>query len=131
MTMGSESGTFEGGTAEKGASDKDFRTWAMVLHLSLLAGYTVVPLVGLIAPIVIWQIKKNEMPAMDEHGKIVVNWIISSLIYSAIGFVLMFILIGVPILIALYVLGIVFPIIGAIKANSGIAWKYPLSINFI
>jgi uncharacterized protein len=131
MTMGSESGTFEGGTTEKGASDNDFRTWAMVLHLSLLAGYTVVPLVGLIAPIVIWQIKKNEMPAIDEHGKIVVNWIISSLIYSAIGFVLMFILIGVPILIALYVLGIVFPIIGAIKANSGIAWKYPLSINFI
>ena len=113
------------------ASEKDFRTWAMVLHLSLLAGYTVVPLVGLIAPIVIWQIKKNELPEMDVHGKIVVNWIISSLIYSAIGFVLMFILIGVPILIALYVLGIVFPIIGAIKANSGIAWKYPLTINFI
>lgn len=112
-------------------SEKDLRTWAMVLHLSLLAGYTVVPLVGLIAPIVIWQIKKNEMPEIETHGRIVVNWIISSLIYSAIGVILTFILIGVPILIALYVLGIVFPIIGAIKANSGIAWKYPLSIHFV
>ena len=41
------------------SSDKDFRMWAMILHFSLLAGF-VIPLGGLIAPIIIWQIKKEE-----------------------------------------------------------------------
>jgi uncharacterized Tic20 family protein len=111
--------------------EKESRTWAMVLHLSLLAGYTVVPLAGLVAPILIWQIKKNEIPEIDAHGKIVVNWIISSILYGAISFLLTFVLIGFPLLILLYVLGIVFPIIGGIKANNGVTWKYPLTINFL
>jgi len=42
----------------------------MFLHFSLLAGY-VVPIAGLIAPIIIWQLKKNELPGLDEHGKVV------------------------------------------------------------
>ena len=112
-------------------TDKDARTWAMVLHLSLLAGYTFAPVAGWIAPIVIWQIKKTEMPEIDVHGKIVVNWLISSLIYGAVCFVLMWFFIGIPLAAALWVMGIVFPIVGAIKANDGIAWKYPLSLNVL
>src|SRR4026209_1513208 len=106
-------------------SENEARTWAMLLHLSQLAGHTVLPVLGWVVPIVIWQVKKNEMPEIDAHGRIVLNWIISSLIYGAIGFVLTFFLIGFPVLIALYVLGIVFPIIGGIKASSGLVWKYP------
>jgi uncharacterized Tic20 family protein len=103
----------------------------MVLHLSLLAGYTVVPIVGLVAPILIWQIKKAEIPELDAHGRNVVNWIISSFIYWLVCAALTFIFIGVPLAIALYVAGIVFPIIGGIKANSGVVWKYPLTISII
>src|SRR5947207_2717362 len=50
--------------------DQQTRQWAMVLHLSQFAGYAV-PLAGLIAPIVIWQVKKNELPGIDAHGKII------------------------------------------------------------
>ena len=105
------------------------RTWAMILHLSQFAGY-IVPLAGLVAPIVIWQVKKSEMPELDEHGKIVANWIISGLIYALAGTILLIVLIGLPLLIALAVCAIAFPIIGAVKASSGEAWKYPLSIPF-
>jgi uncharacterized Tic20 family protein len=110
--------------------DEQARQWAMFLHLSQLAAY-IIPLLGLIAPIIIWQIKKDEYPILDEHGKIVVNWIISELIYAAIGFVLMFVVIGIPILAVLGILAIVFPIIGGIKANNGELWHYPMTINFI
>ena len=106
------------------------KQWAMILHLSLLAGF-IIPFAGLIAPIVIWQLKKEEMPELDAHGKIVVNWLISALIYGAVCFVLSFVLIGIPLLFVLGILSVVFPIIGGIKANNGEVWKYPLSISFI
>jgi uncharacterized Tic20 family protein len=102
----------------------------MFLHFSVFAGY-VVPLAGLLAPIIIWQMKKNEMPSIDEHGKIVANFLISFFIYGLIGGLLTFVLIGIPILIVLGIVAIALPIIGGIKANSGEAWKYPGTISFI
>jgi uncharacterized Tic20 family protein len=106
------------------------RQWAFFLHISQLAGF-VVPLAGLIAPIVIWQLKKDELPGLDAHGKNVVNWIISEIIYLMVSVLLVFVVIGIPLLIALGVCGIVFPILGAIKANNGEVWKYPLAITFL
>jgi uncharacterized Tic20 family protein len=91
-----------------------------------------VPIAGLIAPIVIWQIKKDEFPIIDEHGRNVVNWIIWSLIYLVAGFVLMFVVIGIFVLTALAICSIVFPIIGAVKAHEGKVWDYPLMpIRFV
>lgn len=110
--------------------EKDFRQWAMLLHFSMLLGF-VVPLAGLIAPIVIWQVKKNEMPAIEEHGKNATNWIISAVIYAIISTILVFVVVGIPLLIALGILSIVFPIIAGVKANNGETWKYPLTIAFI
>ena len=103
--------------------------WALFLHLSQLAGY-VVPFAGWIAPILIWQLKKQEMPALDAHGKVVVNWILSALIYATVCVILIFFVIGIPLLIVLMLLGLIFPIIGAIKASNGEVWPYPLSIRF-
>lgn len=110
--------------------DQKTRTWAMILHLSVFAGY-VVPMAGLIAPIVIWQLKKEEMPELDAHGKVVTNFIINMLICSAIAFVLAYVLIGFLIFIVLGVIGVAYPIIGGIKANNGELWQYPPAIQFL
>jgi uncharacterized Tic20 family protein len=112
------------------ALERETRQWAMFLHLSLLAGF-IVPLGGLVLPIVIWQIKKAELPGIDVHGKIVTNWIISAFLYAVGCVILILAIVGIPLLIALGVLGVVFPIIGAVKANNGEVWKYPLSIPFL
>jgi uncharacterized Tic20 family protein len=109
--------------------ERDTRLWGMILHLSVLAGH-VIPYAGLIAPIVIWQVKKDQLPGIDKHGKNAVNWIISFIIYSVVCFLLFFVIIGIPMMIVLGVLGIIFPIIAGIKANNGEYWKYPLSISF-
>jgi uncharacterized Tic20 family protein len=111
------------------SSDKETRQWATFLHLSLLAG-VLVPGAGFVLPIVLWQLKKNELPGIDAHGKMVANWIISSLIYGLICGMLVIFLVGLPLLGLLGLLGTIFPIIGAIKANDGELWSYPLSIRF-
>ena len=68
---------------------------------------------------------------LEIHGKNVVNWIISSVIYAVGCIPLLFVFIGIPLLLALGVCAVVFPIMGAIKANDGVAWKYPLAITFL
>jgi len=103
--------------------------WALVLHLSQLAGY-VFPLVGWVAPIIIWQIKKEGMPGLDAHGRVVANWLISVLIYGFVCGLLTLVLIGLPLLIILAFLCLIFPIVGGIKATDGVVWKYPGSISF-
>ena len=112
------------------AEEKETRQWAMLLHLSCLAGYAL-PFAGIVAPIVIWQIKKNQLPGLDTHGKNAVNWIISELIYIVVSILLIFIIIGMPLLIAVCVMGIVFPVIAAVKGSNGEIWRYPLSITFL
>ena len=118
------------GAKPPAAQDPQTRQWGLILHLSLLANL-VLPPAGLIVPIVIWQLKKDELPGIDAHGKNAVNWIISLVIYLAVSFVLAFVIIGFLLLLVLGVLSVVFPIIAAIKANNGEVWKYPLTISFL
>ena len=109
--------------------DKQTNTWALILHLSVLSGL-VTALLGLIVPIIIYFLKKDELPGLTPHAHVVFNWIISVIIYAVVSSILVFIGIGVLLLIALAILSLVFPIIGAIKASEGEVWPYPLSIKF-
>ena len=115
---------------ESATTDLETRRWAFLLHLSVLAGFAL-PIAGLIIPIVIWQLKKPVLPGIDAHGINALNWIMSLMIYLLVGVVLIFAIIGIPILMVLGAVAIVFPIIAAIKANNGELWKYPLSISFL
>ncbi len=112
------------------ARRKRARDWAMVLHLSLLAGHAV-PLGGIIAPFVIWQTQKGELPELDAHGKNAANWLLSLLLYAAVSLPLCLLGVGIVMLLVLGALGMVFPVIAAIKANEGQVWRYPLSISFL
>jgi len=123
-------GTSNVGATNIGAPDplqKETNTWALIMHLSLLGGF-LLPGAGLIAPIVIYLLKKDALPGLVAHGNVVFNWLVSFVVYAVIGALLSIVLIGVPILIALVLVSFIFPIIGAIKASDGIVWCYPLSI---
>ena len=111
------------------STQMDEKTWTILLHLSQFCGF-LIPLAGLVVPIVLWQVKKNESQLIDQHGRIVANWLVTAFIAGIVFFMLSFLLIGIPLLILLGVLCIVFPIVGAIKANDGIAWPYPGSYRF-
>ncbi|MHC4207413.1 MAG: DUF4870 domain-containing protein [Planctomycetota bacterium] len=112
---------------------KDARMWAMFCHLGGFAGLIpIAPAFGsIIAPLIIWQIKKNEFPFVDEHGKEAVNFQISILIYSILCIPLVFICIGVILLVAIGIFDIVCLIIAAVKANNGEHYRYPICCRFI
>lgn len=106
------------------------KQYAMFIHISQFAG-VIIPGLGWILPLVLWLTRKDTSSYIDANGKIVMNWIISCFLYAIGASILIFILIGIPLLIALGVCSLVFTIIGAIRANEGIIWAYPLSIKFI
>jgi uncharacterized Tic20 family protein len=108
---------------------KDEQMWAMCIHFTQLLGWAF-PVAGFLAPIIIWQVKKDESEFLDWHGRMVTNWIISQIIFGVIFALLSIILIGIPFAIALAVMGIVFPIIGGLKANNRECWEYPFTIAF-
>jgi len=108
----------------------DVKTFLTVLHLSQFAGF-VLPGAGLILPIIMWAVNKDLHEDIDKHGKVIVNWILSALIYSVICGILTVVVVGVVGLIAIALCGLIFPIVGAVNANNGKLWPYPLSIKLI
>ncbi len=113
--------------------NKDARMWAMICHLGGLGGLIpVVPVIGsVIAPLIIWQVKKDEDPFIDEQGKEAVNFQISMLLYAIICIPFCFICIGFIMLAAVGIVDIVCLLIAAFKANNGEHYRYPICIRFI
>jgi len=110
-----------------GSGDRETNMWAMFIHFSILCGWAV-PLAGLIVPILLWQIKKDELPGIVPHAHVVLNWIATSLVYALICFILTFVVIGVFGFIALAIATIIFAVVGGVKANDGELWEYPGTI---
>lgn len=104
--------------------------FSMFMHLSQFAGVAV-PLAGLVLPIVMWATNKEDSELVNEHGKNIINWMISLIIYFAIAIPLCFLFIGIPIVMLLAFFSILFPIIGTVKASNGQIYKYPLAIKFL
>ena len=113
-----------------GAPSAEAKQWAMFAHLSALVGY-LIPFGSIIGPLVVWQIKKNEMPFVDDQGKEALNFQITIAILAIVAFILVFVLIGVLLLGALAIVDLIFIIIGAIAANNGQTYRYPFSFRFI
>ena len=116
---------------------ENFRPWGMELnqfcmfmHLAQFAGL-IVPFASIVLPIVMWTTNKDKSELIDQHGKHILNWIISSFIYLFVSFILIFVIIGFLAIFAVAICSIVFTVMGAIKANNGEVYKYPLSITFI
>ncbi len=101
--------------------------WAMFLHFSILASWAI-PIAGLVIPIIIWQLKKDELPGIVPHAHIVLNWIVTSIVYALICMVLMLVVIGFFGFIALGIVTVIYAIVGGLKANDGEVWEYPGTI---
>lgn len=87
---------------------------------------------GLIVPLVLWLTQKDKVYGMDEHGKQIINFQLSIIIYAILCIPLIFLLgLGILLLIILGVISLIYPIINAIKTSNGETPKYPLSLNFI
>jgi len=111
-------------------SNPESRMWAMVAHISALSGF-VIPFGNILGPLIVWLLKKNEMAFVADQGKEALNFNISMTIYAVIAGLLIFILIGFALLLILGIVWLVFVIMAAVKANEGIAYRYPLTLRLV
>ena len=111
--------------------DKKERTWGMLCHLTALLGITGVPFGHIFGPLIIWLLKKNDYPFVDEQGKESLNFQLSMTVYTLISALLIFIKIGFILIIVLATVNLVLVIIASVKANSGETYRYPLKFRFI
>lgn len=103
----------------------------VITHLSQLVTL-VIGFGSLLLPLIIWLTNKEKVYQLDAHGKNILNFQISILIYSLICLPLILLLgLGIVGLVVLGLVSIIFPIINAIKASNGEVPVYPLSMNII
>jgi uncharacterized protein len=107
------------------------KTWATFTHLAGLALYIGIPFGNVLGPLVIWLLKRNEMPFVDEQGKEAINFQISMSIYLIVAGIFVLLLIGILALPILFIVHIIFTILAAIQANKGDAYRYPMTIRFL
>ena len=112
-------------------NEKDNHNFAMFTHLAGLLAFIAIPFANIIGPLILWLIKKDELPLVDHAGKEAINFQISMTIYAFIAGLLCIILIGFIILPILAVVDVVMIVKAAIRASKGEEFTYPISIRFI
>jgi len=112
----------------KGPSQEE-KNWGVACHLAAFAGYFI-PFGHLLGPFAIWWFKRQQFPFVDDQGREVLNFQLSITLYLAIAGLLTFIVIGVPLLVAISLFNFVMIIVGAVKARNGERYRYPLNLRF-
>src|SRR5690606_32342629 len=108
-----------------GAPSNEERQWALFTHLSALAGF-IIPFGNLLGPLVMWQVKKNEMPFVDDQGKEALNFQITVTLAMIVSLILTLVLIGILLMFVVGTGALVLTILAAIKANNGEYSRYPM-----
>ena len=124
-----------------GGPSQEERQWAMFAHLSALLGGLLTSAIGgwgfFLGPLVIWLMKKDTMPFVADQAKEALNFnitvsavflalLVLSLLTLGIGF-----LITLPIMLIVGIAALVLIIMAAIKANEGVAYRYPFAIRLV
>ena len=115
--------------AEIVETNKDAQTWGMFCHLSALCGFVGIP--SFVGPLVVWLIKKDEIPFVDDQGKEALNFQITVLIAMIICIPLAFVIIGIFLAIAVTIVSLVLVIMGTIKSSKGERYRYPICLRLI
>lgn len=103
----------------------------VVMHLSQLLNY-VIGFGGFVVPLVIWLSKKDEIEGMDEHGKSIINFQLSMLLWAILSIPAIFLFgLGILTLIGVGILTFVIPIVNAVRASEGQPPSYFATIRFL
>ena len=99
--------------------------WAMLAHISAMLMYGTL-IGGFVAPLVIWLLKRDEMPFVEDQGRETLNFQITTLLALCVGGLLMLALIGFVIVPLVLLFHFIVTIIASVKASEGVRYRYPL-----
>jgi uncharacterized protein len=106
------------------APSSDERTLGMLAHLLGI-------LTWFIGALIIWVVKKDTSPFAADQAKEALNFQITMFIGTLVGGLTTCLGVGFIILVAVWVLNLVFCIIAAMAANNGQTYRYPFAIRLI
>ncbi|GAB2516272.1 DUF4870 domain-containing protein [Lysobacter humi (ex Lee et al. 2017)] len=106
------------------------RQWGMFAHVAAVLGL-ILPFGNIIGPLILWLMKKDTMPFVDDQGKEALNFQITVTIAMLIAGASMIVLIGFLLLPAVAIAALVLTVMAAIKANEGVAYRYPFTLRLI
>lgn len=101
------------------------KIWSILSHLSALLG------IGFVLPLVVYLSMRNESDYVAANSREALNFHISVLIYTLCCIPLVFILVGIPLLVVLGLGSLVLAIVAAVKASSGLCYRYPLTLRLV
>jgi uncharacterized Tic20 family protein len=110
---------------------QDERTWAMIAHLAAFAGLVLPTLGGIIGPLVIWLARRDTSAFVAAEAKEALNFNISVTLAALVCWMLVFVGVGIPLGVALFIAWLALTIIAAIKASEGIEYRYPVSLRLV
>jgi uncharacterized Tic20 family protein len=108
-----------------GSSD---RLWAVLCHLSYFFGFA---LISFLFPMTVYLVMRTDSPYVTHHAREALNFHLSLLLYILICVPLCFIVVGIPLLVAIALTGLVCSIVAAVKASKGTYYQYPITIRFV
>jgi uncharacterized Tic20 family protein len=108
----------------------DERTWGMVAHLAGLGGF-IVPFGNILGPLVVWLVKRDQSAFVAVEAKEALNFNITLAIGGIVCIVLLQLSIGVLFAALLALFWLVMIIVAALKANEGVAYRYPFSLRLV
>lgn len=127
--------------APGGDTSAEQRQWAMFAHLSAIVGGLLTSIVGgwgtFAGPLIIWLVKKDTMPFVDDQAKEALNFNITIAIIALIMTIITMVTFGIgiiftgPILVIVGIAWLVLTIIAAMKANEGQSYRYPFALRLI
>ncbi|MGA0112614.1 MAG: DUF4870 domain-containing protein [Chthoniobacterales bacterium] len=110
---------------------------AVAMQLLGFAGF-VFPFGNILAPLILWLVKRSASPYLDRVGKDVLNFQISYTVYIAVsvgvGFALLFVLVGILFFLLagfVWILWVVLMVVAAVKTSNGEDYKYPFTIRLL
>ncbi len=118
-------------TEASAAIPRDARKWAMLCHIVALVGLLGNGIGFVLGPLLIWMIKKEDHPFVDEQGKEAVNFQITMMLLAIVCGLLAFFVIGLLLLPIVLIVAVVFSVVGAVKANEGEHYRYPFALRLI
>jgi uncharacterized Tic20 family protein len=112
------------GGAPQQLSPADEKLWATLVHIGGILFNWIPALIG-------YLVLKDKGPFVRTHTATALNFQITIFIAYVVGWILSIVFVGFFILLAAWVLNIVFSIIAAVKANQGQFYTYPIAIKFV
>jgi uncharacterized protein len=116
-----------------GAADipaQDERTWGMLAHLAAFA-FFICPLGNVIGPLIVWLVKRDQLPFVADQGKEALNFNISVTLAAFVCGALVFVLIGILLGVALFIFWLSMTIVAGIKAGEGARYRYPFALRLV